>query len=138
MSAVGSRARSVSLGTGRRFNAATLLPPAAIAQSRENLRYLEGALTKTRIDEQRKALYELIASQQQKAMLANTQKQFAFKVIDPAVAPDKKSKPKRSLIVVLATFVAGFLAVLAVFVREGMRKRKEEENQPSESLTAKT
>ncbi len=98
-----------------------------IAQSRENLRYLEGALTKTRIDEQRKALYELIASQQQKAMLANTQKQFAFKVIDPAVAPDKKSKPKRSLIVVLATFVAGFLAVLVVFVREGMRKRKEEE-----------
>jgi len=98
----------------------------AITLSEQNLRYLEDALTKTQIDEQRKALYELISSQQQKAMLANTQKQFAFKVLDPAVAPDRKSKPKRSLIVVLSTFVAGFLLVIAVFIQEGMRKRKEE------------
>jgi len=76
----------------------------------------------------RKTLFDLIANEQKNVMLANTQKDFAFRVLDPAVEPDKKIKPKRSLIVILAVFVAGFLAALYAFIKEGIAKRREEEN----------
>jgi len=100
----------------------------AISRSNGNLHYLNKELSRTHVAEMRKALFELISQQQQKAMLANTQKEFAFQVIDKAVAPDKKAKPKRALIVILSAFVAGFLAVIFVFIREGIQRRKEEAN----------
>jgi uncharacterized protein involved in exopolysaccharide biosynthesis len=65
-------------------------------------------------------------------MLANTQKEFAFQVIDKAVAPDKKAKPKRSLIVILSAFVTGFLVVIFVFVREGINRREVESDELKE------
>jgi len=100
----------------------------AIIQSQEKLKYLNDELAKTKIEENRNALFSLISNEQKQAMLANTQQDFAFSVIDTAVAPDKKIKPKRSIIVVLTMFVAAFLAIIFVFIQEGMRKRKEEED----------
>jgi len=98
----------------------------AISRSNGNLHYLNKELSRTHVADMRKALFELISQQQKKAMLANTQKEFAFQVIDKAVAPDKKAKPKRALIVILSAFVAGFLAVIFVFIREGIKRREEE------------
>jgi len=99
----------------------------AISRSNGNLQYLKHELSRTQVANMRQALFELISQEQKKAMLANTQKEFAFQVIDKAVAPDRKSKPKRSLIVILSAFVAGFLAVIFVFIREGIRRREEED-----------
>ncbi len=101
----------------------------AISRSNGNLHYLNKELSRTHVADMRQALFELISQQQKKAMLANTQKEFAFQVIDKAVAPDRKAKPKRSLIVILSAFVAGFLAVIYVFIREGIMRREEEEQQ---------
>jgi len=101
----------------------------AISRSNGNLHYLNKELSRTHVADMRQALFELISQQQKKAMLANTQKEFAFQVIDKAVAPDRKAKPKRSLIVILSAFVAGFLAVIYVFIREGIKRREEEEQQ---------
>lgn len=97
----------------------------AIARSEGNLKYLNEELMRTQVEEMRKTLFDLIANEQKHAMLANTQKEFAFKVLDPAVEPDKKIRPKRSIIVILSAFVAGFLAVLYVFIKEGIAKRRE-------------
>jgi len=100
----------------------------AIEKSHATLQYLNEELAKTQVEDQRRALFELISQEQKKAMLANTQKQFAFQIIDKAVAPDKKSKPKRALIVILTAFVVGFLMVILVFIREGIEKRKEQDD----------
>ena len=96
----------------------------AMAQSQRTLKYLNDELMRTQIEDQRRALFALISQEQQKSMLANTQKQFAFQVIDKAVAPDKKSKPKRAIIVILTAFVMGFLAVVFVFIQEAIKQRK--------------
>jgi uncharacterized protein involved in exopolysaccharide biosynthesis len=101
----------------------------AIARSESNLKYLNEELMRTQIEEMRKTLFDLIANEQKNAMMASTQKEFAFKVLDPAVEPDKKIKPKRSLIVILAAFVAGFLAILYAFIKEGIAKRREDKIQ---------
>ena len=99
-----------------------------IARSESNLKYLNEELMRAQIEEMSKTLFDMIANEQKQAMLANTQKEFAFKVLDPTVEPDKKIKPKRSLIVILTAFVAGFLAILYAFIMEGIAKRREEEN----------
>jgi len=101
----------------------------AIDRSNGNLEYLKHELSHTHVADMRKALFELISQEQKKAMLANTQKEFAFQVIDKAVPPDRKAKPKRSLIVILSTFVAGFLTVIYIFIREGIKRRAEDEAQ---------
>ncbi len=105
----------------------TYLREQAIQQSKRKLQYLNDELSKTKIAENRQALFELISTEQKQAMLANTQQDFAFRVIDPAVEPDKKIKPKRSIIAIVSAFVVGFLAVVFVFIQEGLRKRKEED-----------
>jgi len=98
----------------------------AILQSTKKLSYLQQELAKTQVEEHRKILYELISTEQKQAMLANTQQEFAFRVIDAAFVPDKKIKPKRAIIVMISAFVAGFLCVIFVFIREGMELRQEE------------
>ncbi|MFQ5625675.1 MAG: Wzz/FepE/Etk N-terminal domain-containing protein [Methyloligellaceae bacterium] len=99
----------------------------AIARSDGNLKYLNKELNRTQVAEMRQALFELISQEQKKTMLANTQEEFAFRVLDAAVTPDKKAKPKRALIVILATFVAGFIGILIAFIQEGMQRRRERE-----------
>lgn len=96
----------------------------AIDESESNLKYLNRELARTQIEDVRKALFELISQEQKKAMLANTRVQYAFRVLDMASPPDKKASPKRALIVVLSAFVAGFLAVLFVFIQQGIQQRK--------------
>ncbi len=88
----------------------------SIQRSERNLKYEREALMKEQIEEFRKSLLDLIAQDTKNAMLATAQKDFGFKVIDPAVEPDKKAKPKRAIIVALATVLAGFLAMIAAFM----------------------
>ena len=64
------------------------------------------------------ALFELLTKQDELAKINEARDTSTLQVLDDAVVPDKKSRPRRSLIVLLATFVAGFLAVLAAFLKE--------------------
>ena len=98
----------------------------AIIQSSRKLEYLKRELNQTTIEENRQALFDLISAEQKQSMLANTQEDYAFRVIDPASVPDEKIKPKRSLIVIAALFVTGIMLVVYVLIQEILRKRKEE------------
>jgi LPS O-antigen subunit length determinant protein (WzzB/FepE family) len=55
------------------------------------------------------ALYGLIESETKTLMLASARMDYAFTVIDPAVPPERKYSPRRSLIV-----LGGMLAGLAI------------------------
>jgi len=58
-------------------------------------------------------------------MLANAQQEYVLKTIDPAVAPQEKSEPKRVLIAVVATMLGGMLGVFTVFIIAFIRSGKE-------------
>jgi uncharacterized protein involved in exopolysaccharide biosynthesis len=49
-----------------------------------------------------------------------------IQIIDPAEAPERKSKPKKALITLIATLAAGFLLLLFVFLRSAWRKAMED------------
>lgn len=99
----------------------------AISRSENNLKYLNEELARTQIEEMRKVLFDLIGQEQKKAMVAHAQREFAFRVLDPTVVPDKKIKPKRAIIVLLSAVLVGFVAMLIAFIKEATIKRREKE-----------
>jgi LPS O-antigen subunit length determinant protein (WzzB/FepE family) len=62
-------------------------------------------------------------------MLANAQREYVFKTVDPAVVPQEKSEPKRALICVVATMLGGMLGVFVVFIRAFIKSGKESESE---------
>ena len=96
----------------------------AIADSQKRVGYLEQELAKTTLQDMRAVLYNLLESEKQKAMLANVNEDFALEVIDPAVAPETREKPKRKLIVALGGVCGGFLGIFTVFFGQFLRKLK--------------
>jgi len=70
----------------------------------------------------RAVLYNLLESEKQKAMLANVNEDFALEVIDPAVAPERRTKPNRKLIIVLGGVCGVFLGIFVVFFGQFLQK----------------
>ncbi|MGH9427309.1 MAG: GNVR domain-containing protein, partial [Terriglobia bacterium] len=71
------------------------------------------------------ALYELLAKQYELARIDEANDAAIIQVLDKALEPEKKSKPKRALIVILTALVAGFFAIIWAFIREaGERARQ--------------
>jgi tyrosine-protein kinase Etk/Wzc len=67
-------------------------------------------------------IYELLAKQFELAKIDEARDSAVVQVMDKAIEPDRKSKPKRSLIVLLSGLVAGVIAILLAFVGEAMAK----------------
>jgi uncharacterized protein involved in exopolysaccharide biosynthesis len=103
----------------------------AIADSKKRVGYLEQELAKTTLQDMRAVLYNLLESEKQKAMLANVNEDFALEVIDPAVAPETREKPKRKLIVALGGVCGGFLGIFAVFFTQFLQKLKSTNSEPT-------
>ena len=107
-----------------------------VARSEARIAYLESKLSDTHIAGMQQVFYQLIESEMRTVMLANAQKEYVFKTIDPAVAPQEPSEPKRALIVALAILLGGMLGVFLVLVRAFFEGNLENENQ-NEPDTAK-
>ncbi|TOG08722.1 LPS O-antigen length regulator [Vibrio parahaemolyticus] len=88
-----------------------------IAEVTKNLSYLQSQLNKTAVTDMQTTFYKLIEEQTKSLMLAEVQDEFVFKVIDPAVVPEKKFEPRRALICVLGTLVGGIISILIVLIR---------------------
>ncbi|ELB2149628.1 LPS O-antigen length regulator [Vibrio parahaemolyticus] len=93
-----------------------------IAETSQNLAYLNTQLQKTAVADMQSTFYKLIEEQTKSLMLAEVQEEFIFKVVDPAVVPELKDGPKRALICMLGTLLGGMLGVAVVLVRFAFRK----------------
>lgn len=98
----------------------------AIGEAQRSIEYLNEALIKTDVVEARAAMYSLMETQINNIMLANVREEFAFKVIDPALAAEDDDfiKPNRLFLAVLG-LVAGMalsaIISLGIAVKEGSR-----------------
>ncbi|EOA8958023.1 Wzz/FepE/Etk N-terminal domain-containing protein [Vibrio harveyi] len=101
-----------------------------IAETSQNLAYLNTQLQKTAVADMQSTFYKLIEEQTKSLMLAEVQEEFIFKVVDPAVVPELKDGPKRALICVLGTLLGGMLGVAIVLVRFVFRKDDIEDLEP--------
>ncbi|HLA50198.1 MAG TPA: GNVR domain-containing protein, partial [Thermodesulfovibrionia bacterium] len=72
----------------------------------------------------RTKIYSLIAQQIETSMMAEVKENFAFKIIDPPRAPDKRIKPNRSRRVMISFMVSLFAGIFIAFLREYIEKAK--------------
>ena len=82
-------------------------------------------------------LFELFAKQYEIARVDEAREGAVIQVLDAAQVPERKSKPKRALIAVIATLAAGFALLLLVFLRQAYRNasRSNDNAAKIESLT---
>jgi uncharacterized protein involved in exopolysaccharide biosynthesis len=71
-------------------------------------------------------LFEFLAKQFEIAKIEEAKEAALIQVVDKALVPEQKSKPKRSLIVILATLMAFFLSVLLAFFREASERASQD------------
>ncbi len=74
-------------------------------------------------------IFELLAKQYEAAKIDEARDTSLIQVLDKALEPEKKSKPKRALIVILTALVFGFLAVIWAFIREAGEKARQNPEQ---------
>ena len=81
-------------------------------------------VTRYREFKYQETLFELFAKQYELAKVDEAREGAVIQVLDLAQAPEKKSKPKKALIAILATLGSGFALLLYVFIRQGLRNAK--------------
>jgi uncharacterized protein involved in exopolysaccharide biosynthesis len=69
-------------------------------------------------------LFELLAKQYESARLDEAREGATVQVVDVALPPESRSRPKRALIAVLSTLATGMLLVLFVFFRQALRNAR--------------
>jgi uncharacterized protein involved in exopolysaccharide biosynthesis len=89
----------------------------AIREAETNIAYLKEQLAETSLVEMQQAIYQLIEAKIKNIMVARSLDEYAFKVIDPAVAPQEFARPRRVAIVVLGFLLGALAASVAVLVR---------------------
>jgi uncharacterized protein involved in exopolysaccharide biosynthesis len=65
-------------------------------------------------------LFELFARQFEMAKVDESREGAVIQVLDKATPPERKSKPKKAQIAIIATLAAGFALLLFVFVRQAL------------------
>jgi capsule polysaccharide export protein KpsE/RkpR len=77
-------------------------------------------ITKYREFKYHETLFELFAKQFELAKVDEAREGAVIQVLDAAQPPERKSKPKKALIAIIATLVAGFALLLFVLIRQAL------------------
>lgn len=89
----------------------------AIDEATRNIEFLNQQISHTGVVEVQHAIYNLIENETKTLMVANARTEFAFTVIDPAVPPERKLSPRRTLYVLFGAFAGFFLGMLIAYIR---------------------
>jgi tyrosine-protein kinase Etk/Wzc len=65
-------------------------------------------------------LFELFAKQFEIAKVDEAREGAVIQILDAAQPPERKSKPKKVIIAIIATLAAGFALLLFVFIRQSL------------------
>ena len=97
-----------------------LLRRQEIERSTKRLDYLTKASENTSVMEVKNSIYKLMESEIKKQMIAMGNKDYAFRVVDPAIVPERKVFPKHSYFAVLGgAFGATIWFLLVAFKTRG-------------------
>ena len=83
----------------------------------DSISYLNIAAQSTDLQSSKEAIVQLLKNQMQTLMLASSNDSYVFKIIDPPIISEEKTKPSRALISILGTFLGGFFAVLIILIQ---------------------
>jgi uncharacterized protein involved in exopolysaccharide biosynthesis len=88
-----------------------------VEEATKSIEYLKQQIASTPLADLQKIFFELIQTQMETIMLAEVRPEYVFKVIDPAVIPEEKSKPSRSLISLFGLIIGTFISITVIFIK---------------------
>lgn len=91
-------------------------------QAQNSIDFLNESLTQTSLAEVKVAISQLLESQVQILMLAEASQDYVFKIIESPIAPEKKSKPSRGIICIIATFIGFILSIIISLIHHYYKK----------------
>jgi LPS O-antigen subunit length determinant protein (WzzB/FepE family) len=90
-----------------------------VDEADRSILYLEKLTVNSRISGLQVVFSSLLEEQIKSKMLAKVRHDYVFKVVDPAISPERKAKPQRALIIIVAGFLGGILGLIVVLYRSG-------------------
>ena len=87
-----------------------------VREAEQAIRYLNEKIQQTSLAGLQSVFFNLIEQQTKVVMLASISPEYVFKILDPAVVPDRKAKPHRSIIAIAGTTFGGLIAVIFVLL----------------------
>lgn len=116
----GLRTQLAKLGGSESNPDALIVPKGKVTEA--GLEYLR----KERDVKYYETIFGILARQYELAKLDEAKEGALIQVVDPAIVPDRRSSPKRALIVIVATFAGFFLGTLIALFQAGMARLKED------------
>lgn len=101
----------------------TKLRDRATAEAERNIKYLKDEMVATNVTSLQDSIGKVLQSEMQKLLLARGNDEFAFKVVDRAVAPKKRIWPNRGAIAAGSAILGILVSVVVLVARREIRER---------------
>ena len=88
-----------------------------LLESTDAIEFLVSEAPKSSLISMKDAINQLVLSKLEMQMMAKISSEYVLKIVEPPFVPEKKSQPKRSLIVIVGTLMGGMFSALWVLVR---------------------
>lgn len=105
-----------------------LIRTRALDESSKNIKYLNDQIAKTNVVEIQRVMYNLIENETKTHMLANAREEYAFTVVDPAVVPERRIWPRRTLMVLTGGVLGVILGVMLALAHNVWRRYRTRES----------
>lgn len=109
-------------------------PTSSMAASKDKGNYV----TKYREFKYQETLFELFSKQFEIAKVDESREGAVIQVLDIAEKPERKAKPKKALIALIATLASGFVLLLFVFVRQALANAEQDKESARKLSQLKT
>lgn len=96
--------------------------------SSEALKYLKSELSKTSLVEIRESIHTLIEAQLETQMMTKINEDYVLTEVEPPFIPERKSKPIRSIIVILSTIFGSIMGIIIILLRYYFFKKSQTDN----------
>lgn len=96
----------------------------ALEEAQRNISYLNAQSEHTTDVDLRRVIFSLIENETKTLMLANGRPEYAFRIIDPAVPPEIRSGPHRTLLVATGFLVGLLLGAMLVLGWDWVRRQR--------------
>lgn len=94
-----------------------------VDEAEQAIKYLNEQIESTSLSELRNVFFNIIEEQTKTVMLAKVTNEYLLRTLDPAVAPEKKIKPKRALIVILSSILGFMCSIVLVLLVSVVARR---------------
>jgi uncharacterized protein involved in exopolysaccharide biosynthesis len=92
----------------------------ALEDSKRNVAYLNDQIARTNLVDLKRVMYSLVEMETKTLMLANGKQEYAFTVVDPAVSPEIRSSPRRTIIVLLGVVFGIVIGCVVAYLRNAL------------------